>query len=198
MENVVTFCNYSYKTGWGLPGTQLNELELNGRPMARRTVQMHVLVIDELDLPEAVVARPFRRLRQLRDFAKAIVLRLHQHISDYSAAEARGRRRESDGLPITGIEVEGRPSVLRRVETTSLLNGKDLDRTGRRSIVSPVALMVVATIAIPRDAHAYVDPNSAGLLYQILFPLMVAATLAWRWIKETVAWLWNRIRRSTD
>jgi hypothetical protein len=63
-------------------------------------------------------------------------------------------------------------------------------------------VVLVAAIATPHDALAYVDPNSAGLLYQIFFPIVVAATLAWRWIKrwikETAIWLWQRIRRPTD
>ena len=63
---------------------------------------------------------------------------------------------------------------------------------------SPVAFVILATFAMPRAARAYVDPNSAGLLYQILFPIVVAATLAWRWIKDTAYSLWTRIRRPTD
>jgi hypothetical protein len=59
-----------------------------------------------------------------------------------------------------------------------------------------LALLAVA-IALPRDANAYVDPNSAGVLYQIFFPLFVMAILAWRWVKETAASLWRRIRQWT-
>jgi hypothetical protein len=53
-------------------------------------------------------------------------------------------------------------------------------------------------VAIPRDALAYVDPNSAGVLYQIFFPLFVVVVMAWRWIKGTTAWFWRRITRRTD
>jgi hypothetical protein len=63
---------------------------------------------------------------------------------------------------------------------------------------SLVILVLVAAIAVPRDALAYVDPNSAGLLYQIFFPVIVAAMLAWRWIKEIFARVWRRIRQPTD
>jgi hypothetical protein len=59
------------------------------------------------------------------------------------------------------------------------------------------ALGIVATLA-PATAFAYLDPNTPGLLYQILFPLVVAVTLAWRRIKDTVSWLWLRIRRKED
>jgi hypothetical protein len=68
---------------------------------------------------------------------------------------------------------------------------------GNSRLISSIALMV-AIIVLPRDARAYVDPNSAGLIYQIFFPLLVAVALAWRWIKDSAARLWNRIRRSTD
>jgi hypothetical protein len=53
-------------------------------------------------------------------------------------------------------------------------------------------------IAIPTTAFAYLDPNSAGLLYQILFPVIVAVTLAWRWIKDTASSIWLRLRRRSD
>ena len=56
---------------------------------------------------------------------------------------------------------------------------------------------VVATLA-PATAFAYLDPNTPGLLYQIFFPLVVAVTLAWRRIKDTVSWLWLRIWRKED
>jgi hypothetical protein len=59
------------------------------------------------------------------------------------------------------------------------------------------ALGIVAMLA-PATALAYLDPNAPGLLYQILFPLVVAVTLAWRRIKDTVSWLWLRIRRKED
>jgi hypothetical protein len=66
------------------------------------------------------------------------------------------------------------------------------------SRLTSALVVICAVFAFPRDAHAYVDPNSAGILYQIFFPIVVAATLAWRWIKETAVWLWRQIRRLTD
>jgi hypothetical protein len=61
-----------------------------------------------------------------------------------------------------------------------------------------VILVLIAAIFVPRDALAYVDPNSAGILYQILFPLFVVAVMAWRWIKEATISFWKRIMRRTD
>lgn len=60
------------------------------------------------------------------------------------------------------------------------------------------ALFGLWAIAIPATAFAYLDPNSAGLLYQIFFPLVVAVTLAWRWIKDTASSIWLRLRRRSD
>jgi hypothetical protein len=59
------------------------------------------------------------------------------------------------------------------------------------------ALGFVAVLG-PATAFAYLDPNAPGLLYQMLFPLVVALTIAWRWIKDTVSWLWLRIWRKED
>jgi hypothetical protein len=56
-------------------------------------------------------------------------------------------------------------------------------------------LALIGSIAVPRDALAYVDPNSAGLLYQIFFPLVVAVTMAWRWLKGTAARFLKRLTR---
>ena len=51
-------------------------------------------------------------------------------------------------------------------------------------------------IAYAPASNAYVDPNSAGLLYQIAFPLLVLATTAWRQIRNAVsmaaAWVKRR------
>ena len=48
------------------------------------------------------------------------------------------------------------------------------------------------------DAVAYVDPNAAGLLYQILFPVIVALAAGWRWVRQVVTlgwhWLTSRFR----
>jgi hypothetical protein len=59
------------------------------------------------------------------------------------------------------------------------------------------ALGFVAVLA-PATTFAYLDPNAPGLLYQTFFPLVVAATIAWRWIKDTVSWLLLRIWKRRD
>jgi hypothetical protein len=48
------------------------------------------------------------------------------------------------------------------------------------------------------DARAYVDPNSAGLLYQIFFPIIVAIGLTWRWIKDMARQVWSKFTRKAN
>jgi hypothetical protein len=54
---------------------------------------------------------------------------------------------------------------------------------------------VLLAIFMVKDAHAYIDPNSAGLLYQIFFPVILAVSLTWRWIKEMFKQLWGKVTR---
>ena len=46
-------------------------------------------------------------------------------------------------------------------------------------------------------AHAYIDPNAGGMLFQLLAPVFAAAVGAWlflrRWIAEAVRNLWHRL-----
>lgn len=47
------------------------------------------------------------------------------------------------------------------------------------------------------SAHAYIDPNAGGLLFQLLAPIFAAAVGAWlflrQWITATVRRLWRRL-----
>jgi hypothetical protein len=58
-----------------------------------------------------------------------------------------------------------------------------------------VIFIAAGALFFAPDARAYIDPNSAGLLYQIFFPILVAIGLMWRWIKEMVKQVWSRITR---
>jgi hypothetical protein len=69
-------------------------------------------------------------------------------------------------------------------------------RTQRRRF--RFAVFGLWAVTIPATAFAYIDPNSAGILYQIFIPLVVAVTLAWRRIKETASGIWLRLRRRWD
>lgn len=55
-------------------------------------------------------------------------------------------------------------------------------------------LLAAVLIWIPlRPAHAYVDPNSVGPLYQFLFPLFIAIASAFAALRRQLARLWNRV-----
>jgi hypothetical protein len=61
-----------------------------------------------------------------------------------------------------------------------------------------LVLIALAAIAPIQSAYAYVDPNSAGPLYQLLFPLLVALASAFAALRRYIAQLWNRlVRRCT-
>ncbi|HTT07132.1 MAG TPA: hypothetical protein VMF64_17790 [Steroidobacteraceae bacterium] len=54
--------------------------------------------------------------------------------------------------------------------------------------------MVTALALAPwREAHAYIDPNSAGPLYQFLFPFLIAAVSALAALRRYIARLWSRL-----
>lgn len=51
---------------------------------------------------------------------------------------------------------------------------------------------------LPGMAWAYVDPNAGGLLYQILFPLIVAIGAAWAGLRHRIGYWWARLRGRQD
>lgn len=54
-------------------------------------------------------------------------------------------------------------------------------------------LLALLLLAPLRPAHAYVDPNSLGPLYQFLFPLFIAIASALTALRRQLARLWNRV-----
>jgi hypothetical protein len=44
------------------------------------------------------------------------------------------------------------------------------------------------------NAYAYIDPNAGGLLYQILFPVIVAIGAAWAGLRHKIVEWWSRWR----
>ncbi len=65
----------------------------------------------------------------------------------------------------------------------------------RPSLIGASALLLVALVGLApwRPAHAYVDPNSAGQLYQFLFPFLIAAASTLAALRRYIARLWNRL-----
>jgi hypothetical protein len=59
-----------------------------------------------------------------------------------------------------------------------------------------LAWTILLAIAPLRSAHAYIDPNSVGPLYQILFPLVVAIGSATTALRRRIKDLWVRLKGS--
>ncbi len=61
-----------------------------------------------------------------------------------------------------------------------------------------LVLLLGALLLIAPPAHAYIDPNAGGLLFQLLAPLFAAAVGAWlflrRWISAYFRSLWRRLK----
>ncbi len=59
----------------------------------------------------------------------------------------------------------------------------------------PLAAIVLALGTVCLPAHAYFDPNTGGLLYQIAFPIIVAVGAGWRYIKTGLMALFQRAEK---
>lgn len=57
-------------------------------------------------------------------------------------------------------------------------------------------LLCALALLLPATAHAYIDPNAGGMLFQLLAPVFAAVVGAWlflrRWITEMIkaGWRW--------
>ncbi len=60
--------------------------------------------------------------------------------------------------------------------------------------VSGIFLLTAIIALIPqRAAHAYVDPNSVGPIFQFLVPLFVAVASAFAFLKRSLLKIWHRV-----
>jgi hypothetical protein len=48
-------------------------------------------------------------------------------------------------------------------------------------------LTALVALACATPAHAYIDPNVGGWLYQLLFPLLIAIAGAWAVLREKIS-----------
>jgi hypothetical protein len=71
-----------------------------------------------------------------------------------------------------------------------------------RNLPTVLVVCFVSLLFITTPAYGYVDPNAAGLLSQILTPLLIAAaaglTFLRRRVAEVLSGLWRLLRRRTD
>jgi hypothetical protein len=74
--------------------------------------------------------------------------------------------------------------------------------TFSRSALFSVVLCALIVLFVALPAHAYIDPNAAGLLSQIITPLLVAAAAGLTFFRRRLADLFagisRRFRRGAD
>jgi len=63
---------------------------------------------------------------------------------------------------------------------------------GGHAAAKTLLLTAVITIAGTQTADAYIDPNSAGVLYQILFPMFIAIASTLAALRGMLRRLWSR------
>jgi len=56
----------------------------------------------------------------------------------------------------------------------------------RITLTGMVAIIALLTCVPLRPAYAYIDPNSAGALYQFLFPLLIAIGSAFAFLRRVI------------
>ena len=61
--------------------------------------------------------------------------------------------------------------------------------TGSWKFLLPVLLLVIGPL---RPAHAYIDPNTVGPLYQILLPMLIAIGSGIAMIRRYIRQFWDR------
>jgi hypothetical protein len=71
-----------------------------------------------------------------------------------------------------------------------------------RKDLTPVVLSCLCVVLVAMPAYGYIDPNAAGLLSQILTPLLVAAAAAFTFFRKQVSAFFSRFaqlfRRHSD
>ncbi len=63
----------------------------------------------------------------------------------------------------------------------------------RIHLIELVAVTALLACAPLQSAFAYVDPNSAGWLYQLIFPLLIAIGSAFAVLRRVIARAWSRL-----
>lgn len=58
-----------------------------------------------------------------------------------------------------------------------------------------VTVLAVLFVVQPQVAAAYIDPNTGGLLFQLLAPLLAMITSAWLLARDYIMASWRRLWR---
>jgi hypothetical protein len=62
-----------------------------------------------------------------------------------------------------------------------------------RSILKNISIQMLVISLIPSVAFAYVDPNTGGYVFQVLFPILSAAAAIFVFFKRQVSALLSKI-----
>lgn len=62
-----------------------------------------------------------------------------------------------------------------------------------RFVIRAAAFSLASSLLGAEAAHAYIDPNAGGLLYQLLFPLLIALAGAWAVLRQKVRELFSAL-----
>lgn len=68
-----------------------------------------------------------------------------------------------------------------------------MKRTTLIGMITVVALLACMPL---RSAYAYIDPNSAGALYQFLFPVLIAIGSAFAFLRRTIVRACSKVARA--
>jgi hypothetical protein len=56
--------------------------------------------------------------------------------------------------------------------------------------------LLVLALLTPLPALAYIDPNTGGMIFQILAPILAMVTSAWLFLKDRIKAGWHRLKRA--
>lgn len=86
-----------------------------------------------------------------------------------------------------------------RWATDAIVGGVGLGRKPSRIGIPIMRISWLLTAFVSFPAFAYIDPNTGGMILQMLAPIIAAIAGAWLFAKDYIRRLWGRIfrRRST-
>ena len=65
----------------------------------------------------------------------------------------------------------------------------------RRTLPAALVLCILGLLAVTTPAYGYVDPNAAGMLSQILTPLLIAGAAGLTFLRKQIGAMFSGISR---
>ena len=63
------------------------------------------------------------------------------------------------------------------------------------AIQRTLAYCLLAALLTPLPALAYIDPNTGGMIFQVMAPIVAMIASAWLFLRDKVRALWQGLRR---